>query len=163
MKRFPERWRKRSVCLAASLLLVCAMAIPTLSMAVSPKKGKTYTGKISRVYKGKVVYTDEISFRVSANGKKVGSFSLPNGYPVYCEGGGFGEAQGATAKISSKGTFTAKLPLYFAPSHQHQGFLKITGKFGKKGRESGKVKTNFTLGDFTNSCNGTSNYTARAG
>ena len=144
-------------CLVASLALVCAMAIPAL--AASPKKGATYVGKINRVYKGKVVYSDEISFKVSSNGKKVGSFSLPNGYPVYCEGGGFGEAQDATAKISSKGTFTAKLPLYFAPSHQHQGFLQITGKFGKKGRVSGNAKTDFTI---SKSCNGTSKYTAMA-
>ena len=101
-----------------------------------------------------------IAFEVSANGKKVHDFSLPSGYPVYCEGGGFGEAQDATAKISSKGTFTAKLPIYFAPTHDHEGFVKVTGKFGKKGHESGKVITEFST---SKTCNGTSQYTATAG
>lgn len=92
--------------------------------------------------------------------RKVHDFSLPSGYPVYCEGGGFGEAQDATAKISSKGTFTAMLPIYFAPTHDHQGFVKITGKFGKKGHESGKAITEFTT---SKTCNGTSKYTTKAG
>lgn len=161
MKRSPVRWCP--VGIVASIALICAVAIPALSNAAPPKKGKTYVGEIKRVYGGKVAYTDEISFKVSASGKQVHDFSLPNGYPVYCEGGGFGEAQDATAKITPAGTFTAKLPLYFAPSHQHQGYLMVTGKFGKGGRESGKLTTNFTLGNFDQSCNGTSKYSTKAG
>ncbi|MBS1860566.1 MAG: hypothetical protein JSS68_02530 [Actinobacteria bacterium] len=130
-------------------------------MATQPGKGKTYTGSITRVVAG-TSSTFPISFEVSKNGKKVHDFSLPSSYPVYCEGGGFGEAQDATAKISKQGTFTAKLPLYFAPTHDHQGFLKITGKFGKKGHESGKVITEFS-GAASTSCNGTSTYTTKAG
>jgi hypothetical protein len=157
MKSFPGD--RRLLSMVAGLVLICAVAVPALSVAAAPKKGETYAGEIKEVSRGKVVNTDEISFQVSANGKRVHDFSLPNDYPVYCEGGGFGEAEDATAKITPAGTFTAKLPLYFAPSHQHQGFLKITGKFGKKGRESGKVITEFTK---STTCNGTSKYSAKA-
>lgn len=158
MKRFPGR--PSPVAVAASFALICAVAIPSLSMAAQPGKGKTYSGSITRVVAG-TSSTFPISFQVSRNGKKVHDFSLPSSYPVYCEGGGFGEAQEATAKISRQGTFTAKLPLYFAPTHDHQGFVKITGKFGKKGHESGKVSTEFTGGSLTG-CNGTSKYTTKA-
>jgi hypothetical protein len=142
--------------LATTLAVICAAAIPALG--ASAKKGKTYSGQITRIIKG-YRSTNPISFEVSKNGKKVDDFSFPSFYPVYCEGGGFGEPQAAAAKIKN-GKFTAKLPLYFAPAHEHQGFLKITGKFGKKGHESGKVITDFTK---STSCNGTSKYTTKAG
>jgi hypothetical protein len=147
--------------MAVGIALICAVAIPALSVAAAPKKGRTYVGEIKEVYGGKVGNTDEISFQVSASGKQVRDFSLPNGYPVYCEGGGFGEAKDATTKITPKGTFTAKLPIYFAyGSPKHQGFVKVSGKFGKKGRESGKVITEFTK---STTCNGTSKYTTKVG
>lgn len=38
--------------------------------------------------------------------------------------------------------------------------MKITGKFGKKGHESGKATTEFTT---AKTCNGTSKYTTKAG
>lgn len=140
------------------VVLIVALAVGVGSAnAAHPAKGKTYSGSIKSRPGGNVTFT--ISFQVSKNGKKVHDFSLPSGYPVYCEGGGFGEAQDATAKVSSKGTFTAKLPIYFAPTHDHEGFVKITGKFGKKGHESGKVITEFSTSD---TCNGTSKYTAKA-
>lgn len=140
------------------LVLIAALAVGAGSAgAAHPAKGKTYSGSIKSLPGGNVTFT--ISFQVSKNGTKVHDFSLPSGYPVYCEGGGFGEVQDATAKISSKGTFTAKLPIYFAPTHDHEGFVKITGKFGKKGHESGKVITEFSTSD---TCNGTSKYTAKA-
>ncbi len=140
------------------LVLIAALVAGAVSAnAAHPAKGKTYSGSVKRLAGANITFP--ISFQVSKNGKKVHDFSLPSGYPVYCEGGGFGEVQKATAKVSSKGTFTAKLPIYFAPTHQHQGFVKITGKFGKKGHESGKVITEFSTSD---TCNGTSKYTAKA-
>jgi hypothetical protein len=144
-------------CGFAAALAALAVVAGTAD-AAHPIKGKTYSGSIQRVAGGNITFP--ITFEVSKNGKKVHDFSLPSGYPVYCEGGGFGEAQDATAKISSKGTFTAKLPIYFAPTHDHQGFVKITGKFGKKGHESGKVITEFST---SKTCNGTSKYTTGAG
>jgi hypothetical protein len=139
--------------------LIALIAAPVVSAdAAHPVKGKTYSGSIKRLAGANT--TLPITFEVSSNGKKVQDFSLPSGYPVYCEGGGFGETQDVTAKISSKGTFTAKLPIYFAPTHDHQGFVKITGKFGKKGNESGTAITEFSS---FKTCNGTSKYTAKAG
>ncbi len=140
---------------SCGLVLIAALAVGAVGASAShPAKGRTYSGSIERL--ANVTYP--IAFEVSKSGKKVHDFSLPSGYPVYCEGGGFGEVQGATAKISSKGTFTARLPIYFAPTHEHQGFVKITGKFGKKGHESGKAITDFST---SNTCNGTSKYTAK--
>lgn len=139
------------------VVLIAALAVGVGAADAShPAKGKTYSGTIKR--QSNVTYP--IMFKVTKSGKQVEDFSLPSGYPVYCEGGGFGEAQDATAKVTPGGTFMAKLPIYFAPAHEHQGFVKITGKFGKKGHESGKVITDFTT---SKTCNGTSKYTAKAG
>ncbi len=62
----------------------------------------------------------------------------------------------AGSSAVTKGKFTVKLPIYFAPTHQHQGFVSVTGTFGKHGKESGKVKTDFTT---SRVCNGTATYT----
>jgi hypothetical protein len=141
---------------AASALL-CGILIlgSAIAIAAHPAKGKTYRGEINRVFGGKVVSTYPISFKVSSNGKKVSKFNLPEFYPVYCQGGGFGEALTTTERITSKGTFKAKLPIYFKPSHSHEGFLKISGTFGAQKRETGKVTTDFTK---SKTCNGTSKY-----
>jgi hypothetical protein len=142
---------------AVCCVLVLIAALVGSANAANPAKGMTYSGTMKLPKASNVTYA--ISFQVSKNGKKVDNFSLPNGYPIYCQGGGFGEAQKATAKVSSKGTFTAKLPIYFAPTHAHEGFVKVTGKFGKKKQESGKVITEFSNSE---ECNGTSKYTAKA-
>jgi hypothetical protein len=116
--------------------------------------GATYSRKISRASN----VTFPISFKVSANGKHVSSFVLTSNYPVYCQGGGFGTAQSATGTISKHGTFKVKLAIYFAPEHDHQGFVIVTGSFAKHGEEHGKVTTDFT---HSRSCNGSSNYSTR--
>ncbi len=155
------RHHPRAAVSCGLVILIAALATLAASAgsagAAHPATGKTYSGSIKRPAGANITFP--ITFEVSKNGKKVQDFSLPSGYPVYCEGGGFGEAQDATAKILSKGAFTAKLPIYFAPTHDHQGFVKITGKFGKKGRESGKAITEFTT---SKACNGTSKYTTKA-
>ena len=92
---------------------------------------------------------------MSANGKRVRDFVLTSNYPVYRQGGGFGAVQAASGTISKHGTFKVKLPIYFAPTHQHQGFVIVTGTFAKHGKESGTVRTDFTR---SSSCNGTSRY-----
>jgi hypothetical protein len=149
------RHNPRAAIACGLVVLIAALALGAAGAdAAHPAKGATYSGSIKRL--SNVTYL--ITFEVSKNGKKVRDFSLPSGYPVYCEGGGFGEVQDATAKISSKGAFTAKLPIYFAPTHEHQGFVKITGKFGKKGHESGKAITEFST---SKTCNGSSKYTAK--
>lgn len=135
--------------------LVALLGGTAAALAAKPIKGKTYQGKLKLPHASNVTYG--ISFKVSANGKRVSSFSLPQGYPIYCQGGGFGQQQAASGEITKTGKFTVKLPIYFAPAHQHQGFVIITGAFAKHGKESGTVKTDFTK---SHVCNGTATYTA---
>jgi hypothetical protein len=148
---------KRVVCFT----VIAALAAASVALAAKPAKpvkGATYSGNITRVIKsaGKTFKsTLPISFKVSKTGKKVSGFTFTSFYPIYCQGGGFGSPQATTGRISKKGSFTVKLPLYFAPEHSHQGFLIVSGKFGKHNKESGTVKTDFTK---SRVCNGTSKY-----
>ncbi len=144
----------RRVLGAVDLIALVVTAEGAVAFAATPIKGATYEGKIART--SNVTYS--ISFKVSANGKRVSSFTLTNGYPVYCQGGGFGAVQQASGTIARNGTFDVKLPIYFSPSHQHQGFVIISGSFAKHGTESGKVMTDFTHGS---TCNGTSRYATK--
>ena len=144
----------RRVLGAIALIALVAIADGAVAFAATPIKGARYGGKIART--SNVTYS--ISFKVSANGKRVSNFTLTNGYPVYCQGGGFGTAQEASGTIAKNGTFDVKLPIYFSPSHQHQGFVIITGRFAKHGKESGKVMTDFT---HATTCNGTSRYATK--
>jgi len=140
-----------AICLAA---IVALLGVTAAALAAKPIKGAAYQGKLKLTHASSVTYP--ISFKVSANGKRVSGFSLPHGYPVYCQGGGFGQQQAASSTISKTGRFTVKLPIYFAPAHQHQGFVIITGAFAKHGKESGTVRTDFTKSPV---CNGTATYT----
>ena len=144
----------RRVLGAIALIALVVTAEGAVAFAATPIKGATYEGKIART--SNVTYS--ISFKVSANGKRVSSFTLTNGYPVYCQGGGFGAVQQASGTIAKNWTFDVKLPIYFSPSHQHQGFVIISGSFAKHGKESGKVMTDFTHGT---TCNGTSRYATK--
>lgn len=138
---------------ASAAIGLTALAAAPVALAAAPIKGATYKGTIART--SSVAYS--ISFKVSANGKRVGSFKLSY-YPVYCQGGGFGSLEQASGPISKKGTFKVALPIYFAPAHQRQGSVIVTGAFAKHGKESGKVTTDFT---HAGSCNGSSSYTTK--
>jgi hypothetical protein len=147
--------RKRLIPAAVTATFVMAAAFAAIAMAAAPIKGATYKGKLKLRPGAKV--TLAISFKVSTNGKRVGNFKLPNGYPVYCQGGGFGRIQEGSGPISKKGTFKVKLPIYFAPVHLRQGFVIVTGAFAKHGKVAGRVTTDFTSGT---ACNGSSAYAA---
>ena len=147
----------RSRVRAAVLVAVGAMAVAgpvAIAVAAKPEKGKTYKGYIV------VTSTDKyaISFTVAKSGKRVSSFSMPGQFPWYCQGGGW-TYKSASAKISSKGTFTAKLPIVDNGTSTKVGTLKLTGKFASGGKESGKAITDFTK---SKSCNGTSPYSTTA-
>jgi hypothetical protein len=145
--------------IAATALLVAGGS--PAAPAAQPTHGATYSGTIKRVvHSNGHTYrsTFTISFRVSASGKQVSGFTFAQNYPVYCQGGGFGSPQPKQGRVSTKGTFEVKLPLYFAPRHQNQGSLVITGKFGQHGTESGKVTTDFKN---ATSCNGEAGYNTR--
>lgn len=145
----------RRLAAAVALTVLVAVTGAAAAVAATPVRAATYSGKISRASN----VTFPISFKVSANGKRVSSFVLTSSYPVYCQGGGFGTVQPASGTVSKHGTFKVKLPIYFAPAHQHQGFVIVTGAFGKHGKESGTVRTDFT---HSSSCNGTSSYSTKA-
>lgn len=136
--------------LAALFVMVGGTAV---ALAASPIKGATYQGKLKLPHATNETFP--ISFKVSANGKRVSKFTLLHGYPVYCQGGGFGQMQPASGTITNSGKFSVKLPIVFTPTHQHQGFVIVTGTFAKHGKESGTVVTDFT----GHVCNGTSTYT----
>jgi hypothetical protein len=142
---------------AVALLSVAALFATTTSLAAAPEAA-TYAGQIKR----EGATPQPIRFAVSKNKKKVTDFSFPSSYPVYCQGGGFGTPVSKPAKISAQGAFTAKLPLVFAPRHQNQGVLIVTGTFTAQGKVKGSVTTDFKAVDNLNTCNGTSAFSARA-
>lgn len=63
------------------------------------------------------------------------------------------------ASISSKGTFTAKLPLKNYLDRDSGGHVTVTGRFGRVGHEKGHVITKIRG---SASCNGESRYSTRA-
>src|SRR5689334_13568823 len=148
-----EGWMKIKLDRALTAVALTALVAAPAAFAATPIKGATYKGRISRATN----VTFSISFKVNARGKRVGNFKLSS-YPVYCQGGGFGSLQQASGTITKKATSKVKLPIYFAPAHSRQGFVIVTGRFAKKGKESGKVTTAFT---HATSCNGTSSYTTK--
>jgi hypothetical protein len=155
----PVPSRKQFTITVAALAIV-SLSICAVALAAHPAKGKTYTGTISQSFKGsEVVNPLPISFAVSKSGKKVQHFSLSSNVPFYCEGGGFGGVSGGSAKVTNTGTFKVKLPIVFAPTHEHQGFAIITGKFRPKKGVKGSITTEFTK---IKSCGGKSPYTATA-
>jgi hypothetical protein len=153
MRIRPDRRVATAIALTALLAVTGGAAV---ALAANQIKGATYKGKLSLSHASNTTFS--IRFKVSANGKRVGDFALANGYPIYCQGGGFGAVQSASGTITREGTFKVKLPLYFAPAHQRQGFVIITGSFAKHGNESGKVMTDFI---HAGTCNGTASYTAK--
>ncbi len=130
----------------SAIASVGALASASIALAAQPLKGATYSG----AFKGRV--SDSVSFKVSANGKKVSGFSIPNS-PAGCQGGAFGSASGGSGSISKQGTFKVTLSIVFAPAHRTNGKVVVSGKFGKKGAESGKVSSVYTNKLFPASCN----------
>jgi hypothetical protein len=146
-----------------ALAVLGAGGAQALASSAKPVHGATYAGEITRVVHsmGKTFRNKlPISFAVSANGKSVSAFTFTSFYPIYCQGGGFGSPQAKSAKVSEKGKFKVKLPLVFAPTHAHEGFLVVSGTFAKHGKVGGTVFTDFTK---SKTCNGTSKFSAKTG
>ena len=153
-----DRLRARMPAAIVLVALLVVSAGTAVALAAAPIKGATYQGELKLPHATNQTFP--ISFKVSASGKGVSNFTLSHGYPVYCQGGGFGQQQPGSGTITKKGKFTVKLPLVFEfgpPPHRHQGFVIVTGTFAKHGKVSGTVVTDFTPG---HTCNGTSTYTA---
>ncbi len=139
---------------AAAAALVAATGGAAAALAAAPIKAATYKGRLSVAAKPwHPKLSVPISFKVSANGRQVGHFAF--NYPVYCQGGGFGDFRSRSGTITKQGTFKVKLPIYSRAAHSRQGFLIVTGSFARQGNESGKVTTDLSFGG---ACNGTSSY-----
>src|SRR5579884_1203129 len=116
----------RRVLAAIALTALVAATGAASALAANPIKGATYKGRISVAatpFHPKL--SAPISFKVSANGGHVSHFAF--NYPVYCQGGGFGNFQSRSGTITRQGAFKVKLPIYSQASHSQQGFLIVTG------------------------------------
>lgn len=145
--------RKR-VAAAGIAALAAAWALAGVAVAARPIDGALYSGSFTPGSPS----TTPVSFKVSADGKKVGSFAIAIP-PVACQGGAFGNPQAGSAMVSKTGTFTVTLKLYFAPRHSTNGDLVVTGAFLAKGHERGKISSIFTNKLYPKSCDKTTSYT----
>jgi hypothetical protein len=128
-------WRGGSIATAAVLASAGA------AFAAHAIGGASYSG----TYKGRP--TEGLSFKVSANHKKVTDLMVDT--PFRCNGGCGGVANGGpgSARITKKGTFKVKLQLYFPPgSHSSEGTDTVTGRFLAHRRVKGTVTSHFKHG-----------------
>ncbi|MGA7704114.1 MAG: hypothetical protein WB998_04385 [Solirubrobacteraceae bacterium] len=147
-----SRWRVSTAVCA----LTCVLALGSVAFAATVVKGGSYTGALIPARDGVV-----LSFKVSANGRKVTGLSSSN-LPLYCSGGGPPiPIHFKSASISGKGTFssTGVYHILEGPKKGQLGAkLKITGKFLAGGKERGTLATNYV--GFAN-CSGKSPYSTK--
>src|SRR5579871_1886672 len=132
-----EMWLCRIFALGA----VATLAVATAASASSAVKGASYTGSYSDGA------ANAISFKVSANGKKVIDLNVST--PIKCQGGcgGIGSASPASASIAKNGKFKVTLNLVFPPgSNKSEGTETVTGEFLKHGTATGTVSSHFKGG-----------------
>ena len=136
-------------------MVAAALSTAGVALATAPKKGWTYTTKpTAKVF---------VTFKVSANGKKI--TNLGPGIAVKCKGGagGFPSAKPGSGDITKQGTFKVVLKLY-PPGRAGQkssGTDTVTGEFVKGGKATGTVSTHFTGQNASSFCRGVKqNYTA---
>lgn len=135
---------ERRVFAVGGLALTAALAVATVASASNAVKGASYVGSYSDGA------TNAISFKVSANGKKVVELDVST--PITCPSGcgGIGGASHASASISKKGKFKVTLQLTFPPgSNNSEGTETVTGSFLKHGRAKGTVSSHFKHGSST--------------
>jgi hypothetical protein len=123
---------------AGALAVTVMFALGGVAVASEATAGATYVGH----YKGRP--TDEITFKISANGKKVIDLSVAT--PFKCNGGcgGVGSPNPGSASISKSGAFKVVLKI-IAPGSttEAEGTDTVIGTFGKHGEASGTVKSHF--------------------
>jgi hypothetical protein len=130
--------RVRNTGFLAAVLVFATAGVALASHAIG---GASYSG----TYKGRP--SEGLSFKVSANGRKVTHLIVET--PFHCNGGCGGVASGGpgSARVSKTGTFKVTLQLYFPPgSHSSEGSDTVTGKFLASGRAKGTVSSHFTHG-----------------
>jgi hypothetical protein len=137
--------------LATTVLIVAVALAATstgLALAARPFKSRAYAGTTA---KEKL----SVLFTVSANGKTVHA-SIPV-VPLYCQGGGPPETQVTKpATIHPDGSFSGSIVYKF----QGKTSFKATfsGKFVKRGKIRGKVRSEFS--PQAKGCSGTTTFTA---
>jgi hypothetical protein len=123
---------------AGVLSVMAALMLAGAALAANATPGATYTGH----YQGHLI--DEISFKVSPNGKKVTDLLVDT--PFKCNGGcgGVGRPNAGSANISKSGKFKAVLEIVApGPGAKAEGTDTVTGTFGKHGQASGTVTSHF--------------------
>jgi len=136
-------------------MAAAALSTAGIALATAPKKGWTYTTQpTAKVF---------VTFKVSANGRKI--TKLDAGTAVKCKGsaGGFPAAKPGSGKITRKGTFDVVLKLYPpGPGGQKSsGTDTVTGHFVRGGKATGTVRTHFNFQTATSFCRGVKqSYTA---
>ena len=147
---------RRHPCLSLAAALLAALLLAQSAIAGTPKKGGSYRGAVAAPRTSIAV-----TFHVSASGAKVSALKISN-MPIYCSGGGppvpitFKTARVAKGKFKS----TGKQTISVGPKKGQTGAtLSITGTFGKRGKESGKLTIKYSSAP---TCGGTSTYTTHA-
>jgi hypothetical protein len=128
----------RAMFRAGVLALTAALTLAGVALASNATPGATYVGH----YQGRP--TDQISFKVSANGKQVIDLLLDT--PFKCSGGcgGVGSPNAGTASISKSSKFKAVLKILApGPGAKAEGTDTVTGTFGKHGEARGTVTSHF--------------------
>ena len=135
---------------AGALASFTVLAGAAVALATPPVKGKTYRGSVTGSS------TETVSFKVNKTGKTVVSLAVPAA--PGCQATGVTALPPQSAPITSKGTFTATIPLetgsrgYTKPA----GSETMTGTFLAGGKEKGTIKTQ---GQGSLSCSKTVSYT----
>lgn len=115
-----------------------------MAFAAKQVKGASYTGHYSGT--GASAGVVGISFKVSANGRKV--LDLDVSTPFKCNGGcgGVGSPTNGTARISGEGTFKVTLQIPAPGGGKSEGTDTVTGTFHSHHKASGTVTSHFKSG-----------------
>lgn len=129
--------------IASGLAMTAAVVLTVAGVAIAtkPVKGAVYKGEATatRKYYGHT-FGGPVSFKVSANGKRVKKLNVP--IPVYCQYGGVNPPKPGSARVTGHGTFKAKLK-YYTVDHQYEGTVTVNGKFQTGGKESGALRSHW--------------------
>ncbi len=130
----------RYVGAGGALAAIVVLASAGLALGSLALKGASYSGH----YKGRP--TEQISFTVSANGKRVTDLSVST--PFKCGGGcgGVESPSGGSASISGKDKFKATLAITEPGSTKSFGSDTVTGTFLQHGKATGTVTSHFDRG-----------------
>lgn len=131
---------RRRVTIAGALASAGLLASAAVAVAAHQVHGATYEGAY------KTGQTNAVSFKVAVNGSRVVDLDVDT--PIKCGGGcgGFSNGIGGSAKITRKGTFTAKIKLTGPGSTRSIGYDKVTGTFLAGGHAKGTVSSHFDAG-----------------